>query len=233
MLYVAYKYSGEATVTPHTHTYKNGVCGSCGYECKHTGGKATYFKKAVCDICGEEYGDYAPDTTAPTGKITINKVEKWKDILNKITFGLFFNDDVEVEITAEDDGYSKPDYDPAKHAVKIEYFVSNDILDEDTVKAAEFKAYDGKFGLSSDENYVVYAKLTDFAGNVTVIGSDGFAIDTTAPEIVGYKDGETVNACGNLTITVNDANLDKVIRVGWGELTSSDGNYTLDIQPFP
>ena len=233
ILLAAFTYSGEATVTPHTHNLVKGVCDSCGYECKHTGGKATYFKKAICDICGTEYGDYAPDTTAPTGKITINEIDGWKQVLSDITFGLFFKDDVEVEITAEDDGYSQPDYDPTKHAVKIEYFISNKILDEDTVKAAEFKAYDGKFGLADDENYVVYAKLTDFAGNVTVIGSDGFAIDTTAPEIVGYKDGETVNACGALTITINDSNLDKVYRVGWGELTSSDGKYTLDIQPFP
>ncbi len=193
-LYVAFEYSGEATVTPHTHTYENGVCNSCGYECKHTGGKATYFKKAICDICGTEYGDYAPDTTAPTGKITINEIDGWKQVLSDITFGLFFKDDVEVKITAEDDSYTQDGFDPDTNSVKVEYFVSNEILDEDTVKAAEFKAYDGKFGLSSEENYVVYAKLTDYAGNVTIIGSDGFAIDTTAPEIVGYKDGETVNA---------------------------------------
>ncbi len=74
--------------------------------------------------------------------------------------------------------------------------------------------------------------MTDYAGNVTIIGSDGFAIDTTAPEIVGYKDGETVNACGDLTLTFNDANLKEVTYTPSWSLTPIkadlvDGKYTL------
>lgn len=105
-------------------------------------------------------------------------------------------------------------------------------MEEDAVRTAPFTEYDGEIGLSDDENYVVYAKLTDHAGNVTIIGSDGFAIDTIAPEIVGYQDGETVNACGNLTLTFKDANLKEVTyTVFWSSTPRKadlvDGKYTL------
>ena len=38
------------------HNFENGVCADCEYACQHTGGEATCQKKAVCEICEEEYG---------------------------------------------------------------------------------------------------------------------------------------------------------------------------------
>lgn len=43
------------------HEWKDGVCTECGYECKHSGGSATCSKKAVCEICGEAYGELDED----------------------------------------------------------------------------------------------------------------------------------------------------------------------------
>ena len=43
--------------TETAHIWENGVCSECGYECQHSGGEATCANKAVCDICGEEYGE--------------------------------------------------------------------------------------------------------------------------------------------------------------------------------
>ena len=40
------------------HDWENGVCKVCNYQCEHTGGNATCVKKALCTICGEEYGTY-------------------------------------------------------------------------------------------------------------------------------------------------------------------------------
>ena len=50
------KICGEAFETG-AHNYENGVCTVCGRKCEHTGGTATCTKKAVCTICGLEYGD--------------------------------------------------------------------------------------------------------------------------------------------------------------------------------
>ena len=41
-----------------SHLYENGVCTVCERECTHEGGKATCVAKAVCDLCGLEYGDF-------------------------------------------------------------------------------------------------------------------------------------------------------------------------------
>lgn len=53
----AYSCCNAPVVTEEAHDWENGVCSECGYECQHTGGTATCTQKAVCDICGEEYGE--------------------------------------------------------------------------------------------------------------------------------------------------------------------------------
>lgn len=40
------------------HTWASGVCTICKKVCSHSGGKATCIEKAICEICGEEYGAY-------------------------------------------------------------------------------------------------------------------------------------------------------------------------------
>jgi len=48
-------------ISAAAHTFKDGVCTECGYSCTHTGGKATCSAKAVCSVCGEQYGEIDPD----------------------------------------------------------------------------------------------------------------------------------------------------------------------------
>ena len=46
------------TITPEEpHTWEDGVCTKCYYNCRHTGGTATCTERATCDICGEQYGN--------------------------------------------------------------------------------------------------------------------------------------------------------------------------------
>ena len=55
-----YKCCGLVTVEMEEHIWNKGVCTLCAYRCvSHTGGTATCVKKAACEICGEEYGDFA------------------------------------------------------------------------------------------------------------------------------------------------------------------------------
>ena len=57
------KYSccGAVITASEKHEWKDGVCGKCGYECVHEGGKATCAHKAVCSACGCGYGDINPN----------------------------------------------------------------------------------------------------------------------------------------------------------------------------
>ena len=39
---------------------------------------------------------------------------------------------------------------------------------------------------------MIYVRLTDEAGNVTYLSTDGFVIDMTPPVIEGYENGQRV-----------------------------------------
>lgn len=222
-------YENEAIVEPHTHTYENGICSECDYACPHDSGKndreASYFQKAICSVCHAEYGDFVQDTVEPVGKIEIKERTWWQSFINTITFSLFYKEKVTVEITASDDSYSQAGCDAAEHAVKIEYFISNTALSEDTVKGSDFTKYNGEIDLSDDSRYVVYAKLTDYAGNVSYISTDGFVVDTTPPVIEvdadgqskQYSNGQRAEVCGDTQINFIDDNFDTAYRTIDGE----------------
>ena len=229
-VYVAFVYGEECVIKPHTHnSYVDGKCAECGYTCPHDSGindrEAGYFEKAICSICHCEYGDFAPDTTAPTGEIKVKDRTWWESFIHAITFGLFYKEKVTVEITASDDSYSQAGYDETKHAVKIEYLISNTELSLETVKNSAFTEYKGEIDISDDSRYVVYARLNDFAGNEEYISTDGFVIDTTPPVIEvdadgqskRYSNGQRVEVCGDTQIHFIDDNFATAYRTIDGE----------------
>lgn|GEM_PF-419312 len=228
--YVSFGYSEECVIKPHTHdTYVDGKCAECDYACPHDSGKndreASYFEKAICSVCHAEYGNYAKDTNKPTGRIEIKERTWWESFIHAITFGLFYKEKVTVEITASDDSYSQAGYDETKHAVKIEYLISNTELSLETVKNSAFTEYRGEIDISDDSRYVVYARLNDFAGNEEYISTDGFVIDTTPPVIEvdadgqskRYSNGQRAEVCGNTQINFIDDNFDTAYRTIDGE----------------
>lgn len=171
--------TGEDT---HTRSCQNG----CGTEQTEScsGGLASYFEKAVCDICYSAYGDFLKDTTAPTGEISVGE-SKWNTLLNKITFGLFFKETQKVTITAEDDSYTQSGYTSAK-AVKIGYYLyqGSKALQKEDLEEKTFTSYDGAFYIDPKNKYVVYAKLTDHAGNVTYLSSDGILLGINDIDVI-------------------------------------------------
>ena len=228
--YVSFGYSEECVIKPHTHdTYVDGKCAECDYACPHDSGindrEASYFEKAICSVCHAEYGNYAKDTHKPTGRIEIKERTRWESFIHAITFGLFYKEKVTVEITASDDSYSQAGYDETKHAVKIEYLISNTELSLETVKNSAFTEYKGEIDISDDSRYVVYARLNDFAGNEEYISTDGFVIDTTPPVIEvdadgqskRYSNGQRVEVCGDTQIHFIDDNFATAYRTIDGE----------------
>lgn len=218
-----------------THTrYCTADCG--GFETENCNGTgATYFKRAICSGCGSEYGDLISDITAPTGEIKVAD-NKWDSLLNGITFKTFYKESQTVTITATDDSYSHEGYTDDKQ-VKIQYYISNEdkALTLSELDNIEFTDYTGGFDISSFNKYVIYAKFTDHAGNVTYISTDGMLIKDIKPEITGIEDGKTY--CEKAVFTVSDEYLDAVSDVVTDEdgkiisetlLTAIDGVYTLE-----
>lgn len=104
------------------------------------------------------------DTAAPAGEISIG-TDKWASFLNTITFGFFFKETKEVKITADDD---------LSGVGKIEYYIANAALSQAQAEAVtDWKTYDSAFNLNPENKYVVYARITDKAGNITYLSSDG------------------------------------------------------------
>ena len=224
--------------TKHWKECTNANCDkSAGYisdEAEHSGGTASYFKKAVCSFCGEEYGELSTDTTLPTGEIKV-KDNIWNSFLNTITFGKYFKETQKVTIDGTDDSYQVAGFDSSKN-VKVSYLLvsgsdakayTTEALAE-KYSAKEFKEYTESFNIDPDDKYVVFARIEDHAGNVTFVSSDGMIVDATAPTVNGLENNKTY--CGDVKFTVTDEHLDKVTDTIGEEtktLEAVDGEYTL------
>lgn len=157
------------------------------------------------------------DITAPDTEIKVSN-KTWKSILNKITFGLFFKETQKAEITATDEG----------SGVKKYYYYVDKSGSEESLTEKQLQAVDWKEGTSvtfnEDSNYVIYAKVTDKAGNIKYVSTDGIVIDTIAPQVSGVENNQTYTK--TQTFTVTDNNLDTV-KVDGQTVEPTNGSYTL------
>lgn len=196
----------------HWYSCANDGCTQTNGKEAHHGGAATYFNRPICEVCAQEYGDLLTDITAPDGEISVG-TDHWNTFLNQITFGHFFKDTQAVTLTAHDDSYDVAGYTEDKAATIAYYLYSGDTaLTQTELESKEFTPYTESFNINPDNRYVVYAKITDHAGNVTYINSNGLVLDATAPAITGIADGNTYYTTQNVLVT--DDNLESVTLNG-------------------
>lgn len=164
------------------------------------------------------------DITAPDTEIKVSN-KTWKSILNKITFGLFFKETQKAEITATDEGSGVNKY----------YYYVDKSGSEESLTEKQLQSVNWKEGtsvtFSEDSNYVIYAKVTDKAGNIKYVSTDGIVIDTIAPQVSGVESNQTYTK--TQTFTVTDNNLDTV-KVDDKVVTSytlvpKKGTYTIEV----
>ena len=155
------------------------------------------------------------DIAAPTGEIKIAEND-WKSFLNTITFGLFFKDTQTVTVTATDN---------SGETVTIEYLLSEKALTESELAGMTFTAYSAPFSINPDNEYVIYAKLTDTSGNVAYINTNGIVLDATVPVISGIENGKTY--CEAQTLTVDEKYVDTVTVNGTEVTLDKNGSFVL------
>ena len=133
-----------------------------------------YLKNADGGITDKKSAEIKIDTAVPTGEIRI-KDNGFTGFLNKITFGYFFKETVDVSITGAD----------ATSGVNtIEY--------QKVEAAGDYKA-DGtwmtgsSFFVEPGEKFIVYARITDEAGNKTIINSEGTVVYTDVAATVSAE----------------------------------------------
>ena len=155
------------------------------------------------------------DVEKPTGEIKISG-NSWKAFLNNITFGLFFKDTQTVTINAADN---------SGETVTIEYLLSDKELTKAELDGMTFTVYTAPFDIDPDNEYIIYVRLTDTAGNTDYICSDGIVLDGTSPVITGIENGKTY--CEAQTVTVDEKYVDTVTVNGKKVTLDESGSFVL------
>ena len=161
---------------------------------------------------------YKIDKTAPTGEIRIDDLNVWQKFVRAISFNRFFNYEQTVTLKASDET-------SGSGLKTIEYLLTADDLDVDQLAEKTFTAYKNPFGINPDQKLIIYAKLTDTAGNVSYLRSDGIVLDATAPVINGADNNKTY--CSADTLTITDDYLDTV-TLDDETVTLTNGKLTLE-----
>lgn len=156
------------------------------------------------------------DKTAPDGEIRIGE-NGWKNFLHTITFGLFFHDTQTVSIDSTDalSGVATVEYASSREPLTLEEVQALTDWTEGT--GEDVTPEDGK-------QFIYYARITDHAGNVICLSTDGAEYDLTAPVISGISDQGTY--CISAEFTVNDKHIDTA-EVDGKAAVSEEGVYTL------
>ncbi len=154
------------------------------------------------------------DIEKPTGEIIIG-TNKWREFLNKLTFGLFFKDTQEVTINASDNSGT----------VFVSYLVTNRDLPEEELGSLVYRAYDEPFLIEPNGEYIVYAMLVDESMNITYLRSDRITLDNIRPVIGGIENGKTY--CEAQTVTIDEKYIDTVTVNGTKVTLDENGGFTL------
>ena len=180
---------------------------SAGYYLKETATGAVTDKKTVT---------FKIDTGMPSGSIRIGE-NTFDSSLKDITYGYWFKDNVSVDITGADSASGIASIEYQKVKADESYNVNGTWVTWDAVD---------KLSLTESGKYVIYARITDMAGNQTIINSDG---------VVVFKDSVVVDSSIDYTRTTKasvDAevtlNGNIVVSVKNGETTLTAGkDYTV------
>ena len=154
------------------------------------------------------------DIEKPTGEIIIG-TNKWREFLNKLTFGLFFKDTQEVTINAFDNSGT----------VFVSYLVTNRDLSEEELGSLVYRAYDEPFLIEPNGEYIVYAMLVDESLNITYLRSDRITLDNIRPVIGGIENGKTY--CEAQTVTIDEKYIDTVTVNGTKVTLDENNSFTL------
>ena len=159
--------------------------------------------------------NYKLDKTAPVGRVELDERTSWEEFVHNITFGLFYKDEVTVKVTAND---------ILSDVAKIEYASSNEAktLDE-VMEIADWTEYNGSFGVTLEDakKFVYFVRITDNAGNVTYLSTNGAEYDITAPVIECIENGKTYYTTQRFT--VKESNLESVTVNGNPSMTFALG----------
>ena len=155
------------------------------------------------------------DNTNPTGTIEIGD-KTWSDVLKALTFGIIQKNEACVTLSGED----------ATSPFSLSYYISKGreaqaSLSTDDLSEKTWTSYSGPFCIPMPEQAVVYLRVTDSAGNVSYIQSQGIIVEEDKPSVTVapvkeapstgfYNLAYSEENDGNVQFAINVSDLDKV-----------------------
>lgn len=168
----------------HTATVTFAEDGVYNWEMSSYTNKADLTSDAA-DTEGDSVYTFTVDTTAPATSETADKEKSWigfeetgwSKLASTLTFGIWKKTAVTITATGKD--ATSPVYEPKYYKTNIE---DSQALDGTALEALY---NDGAFReepytVSTEEQFAVYARITDYAGNTVYISTDGVIVDMTA-----------------------------------------------------
>ena len=173
-------------------------------------------EKATGFVTDKKKATFKIDTEAPTGEIKIG-TNSFSSFLNSVTYDYWFRDNAAVDITGADStsGIASIEYQKVK-------------ADESYNANGTWVTWDAanKLSLTESGKYVIYARITDNAGNQTIINSDGMVVfkdSVVVDPSIDYT--RTTKASADVKVTLNG---NTVASVKNGENTLTAGtDYTV------
>ncbi len=187
----------DKTTWTATVEFSNDGVYTFGTEYTDLAGNANMLNEPAVNI-GEcvAWNSFVVDTTEPDAVITVNE-HSWDRILKILTFGLYSNTKAEVEVESSD----------VTSPIKTEYYKTNDPIAK-TVNELDELYEDGKFvpykefTVKTNEQFVVYVRITDDAGNYKYISSDGYIVDHAGPNLTLTPDEPNDNNIYNRDVNI-------------------------------
>ena len=194
-------FSNELTITESKQDYKVFLRDSNG---RYTG------EISIGNTFGNVDGNINIDKGFPEAKTEINGASAWEVFLETITFGIYRNTEVTVALsgTDENSGIDHIYY----HKVEKNRIVNSDLYENG--EAIPSWTEGTSVVVNSDNDYVVYVKVVDKAGNISYASTDGFVFDATKSKIeVSFDNNEVLNdkyfkANRTATIKITEHNFD-------------------------
>lgn len=168
-----------------------------------------YLKEtATGAVTGKKKATFKIDTEVPTGKIEIG-TNTFSGSPNPVAYDYWFRDNAAVDITGADStsGIASIEYQKVK--ADESYDVNGTWVTWDAAN---------KLSLTESGKYVIYARITDNAGNQTIINSDG---------VVVFKDSVVVDSSIDYTKTTKTSVDAKVTLNGNTVASVKNGENTL------
>lgn len=190
--------------------------------------------------------EFAVDKVDPFGTVTgaskEGRTTTWDALVSKLTFGFWSGS--KITITETHDDLTSP-------VESVKYYKTDEtkaLKETDLDKITKWSSFK-KITATPNQQFTVYLKITDYAGNYSYISTDGLIVDNTAPREesiapeITVKPQQPINGLYNgdvkVNIVVTDplsgdtfAGLKKVsYRVlNLGEETQNEVLYTFDIE---